>query len=57
VQLDEPFGEREAEPGAFARLRGLVAGLLELLEDPLLIFRRDADPSVVHRQADLVTLL
>ena len=46
MQLDEPLREREAEAGPFAgALRG-PACLLELLEDPLLVLRSDADTRV-----------
>ena len=52
VQLDEPLREREAEPGALA-LRGPGVGLLELLEDPLVIFGGDPGAGVGHRDPHL----
>src|SRR5258708_19911584 len=56
MQLHHASGERQPEPGALARLLGLMTGLLELLEDPLLILRRDADAGVVHGEADPAVL-
>ena len=48
VQLDEALGEREPEPGAFSLLHADV-GLLELLEDPLLVVGRDPRAGVGRR--------
>ena len=45
VELDEPLREREAEPGSLALLDSRL-GLLELLEDALVILDRDARPGV-----------
>src|SRR5512137_530625 len=47
VQLDEAARQGEAQPGAL-RLAGppCSLGLLELLEDPLVVFRRNARPRV-----------
>src|SRR5262249_44325843 len=47
VQLDEPLREREPEPGAIALLEADL-GLLELLEDPLVILGRDSRSGVRH---------
>src|SRR6266436_6189129 len=51
VELDELSRQREAETGALALVRG-VAHLAELLEDRLLVLRRDADPGVGDRHLD-----
>ena len=52
VHLDEPLRDREAKPGA-ALLAGRAAvDLLELLEDALLVVRRDARPGVAHRDVE-----
>src|SRR6184192_1210915 len=45
-------GEPEACPSVLTRNR--VVGLTEILEDLLLVFVRDADSSVVHRDRHLV---
>src|SRR5262245_4492337 len=42
--------QREAQAGAGDPLLQRVIHLLELLEDPLLVLRRDADAGVAHRQ-------
>src|SRR5215475_1393298 len=47
MQLDELAGERQPEPGAL-HLLVRRPHLPELLEDRLLILRRDADPSIAH---------
>src|SRR6185437_10557299 len=52
VQLDEAFRERQPKPGALALLQPDV-GLLELGEDPLVIFGRDPRPGVRHRHPHL----
>src|SRR5712692_4361896 len=52
VQFDESFREREPEASALALLRADV-GLLELLEDPLPVFGRNARASVGHRHLHL----
>src|SRR5436309_7666983 len=54
VQLDEPLGEREAEPGPFART--LAPDLTELLEDSRLILRRDADARVAYVDTHVIVL-
>ncbi len=52
VQLDEALREREAEAGAVTLLHTDV-GLLELLEDPLLVAGCDAGPRVGNRHVHL----
>ena len=52
VQLDEPLRERKPEAGALALLDACL-GLLELLEDPLLILGRDAGTGVGDRDPHL----
>ena len=52
MQLDEPLREREAEAGALALLDARL-GLLELLEDPLVILGGDARAGVGDRDPHL----
>src|SRR5215471_621253 len=47
VELDQPFREREPEPGAVALLEADFR-LLELLEDPLVVLGRDSRPGIRH---------
>ncbi len=49
VQLDELFGQRQAQARPFPLLRVHAADLLELLKDPLLVLWGDADARVPHR--------
>src|SRR5437016_5323792 len=51
VELDELSRQREPEAGALALARG-VAHLAKLLEDRLLVRRRDAEPGVGDRHFD-----
>ena len=52
VQLDEPLREREPEAGPLALLDARL-GLLELLEDPLVVLGRDARAGVGDRDPHL----
>src|SRR4029079_7442021 len=52
MELDEPPRERKTQPGALGRSGRRSAGLLELLEDPLLVRRRDPDTRVGDRDLD-----
>ena len=52
MQLDEPLRQREAETRSLALLDARL-GLLELLEDPLVILGGDAGAGVGHRDAHL----
>jgi hypothetical protein len=45
VELDDPLGQGEPEPGALGRGR-LAAALLERLEDPLAVLGSDPGPGV-----------
>src|SRR3712207_2604586 len=49
VQLDEPFRQRQPQAGTLSMGR---ARLVKLVEDPLLVLRRDADARVPHRDLD-----
>ncbi len=55
VKLDQPLRDSEAETRAFALLCA-DAGLLELLEDPTLVFECDSRPGVGHGHEHLVVL-
>src|SRR5919204_6478704 len=52
VQLDEPLRQREAEAGSLPLLDARI-GLLELVEDPLVILGGDAGTRVGHRDPHL----
>ena len=52
VHLDDPPRDREPEPGAALGLGDRIVGLLELLEQLLLIGGIDSRPGVVHRHAE-----
>jgi hypothetical protein len=55
VKLDELARERETESRSFRSSCARPRGLLEFVEDPRLILRRDANASVAHRDPDLAT--
>ena len=50
--LDDALGDRQPQAGAAELARGGAVGLLEIEEDALLIFRREADAGVAHQEAD-----
>src|SRR5437764_75580 len=56
VHLDEALDQREAEAGS-ARVRAACVDLLEVVEDPVLIFAADADPVVAHFDAPVAVVL
>ena len=51
-QFYQMLADGEAEPGPAERLGGGEVRLLEGVEDELLLFRRDADPPVLHAEAE-----
>ena len=50
-QFGERARQRQAEPGALDLALQAIVDLGELLEDLLLILRRDADAGVAHRES------
>src|SRR5215471_20553107 len=54
MQLKDPFGESEPEPGALG-LFGVPGALLEGIEDALAIFSWHAHPSVGHQHDEVLT--
>ena len=50
-QLNQLLGNGQAQPGAAVFAGGGAVGLLEGLEQPALLVRREADAGVVHRHA------
>ncbi len=54
VKVDEPAGDREAEPGAAGVLGTRAAGAEEAVEDAVEVVGRDARPVVGHAQEDAV---
>src|SRR5205085_9666039 len=49
-QLGQLAADRKAEAGAAVLPRRGAVGLLERLEDDLLLVLRDADPGIAHRE-------
>ena len=56
VQLDQPLGDREAEPGPAELPADRDVRLPELLEDVAHLVGRDPDPGVRHREQQIVAL-
>ena len=54
VRLDDVLHDREPEAAALDVVHQAAADAVELLEDLLLLARRDADAVVAHRDAHLV---
>src|SRR5579862_409729 len=52
MHLDDPLGDGEAEAGAALRLGRRIVGLMEFIENPLLLARGDAGPGIAHRNIE-----
>src|SRR5262249_27312327 len=53
MHLDDLLGDGEAEPRAALGLGKGAVDLMELLEDPILLIKRYAGPSVCHRDGEM----